>query len=165
MSSTAKIIAALIVSFLLGAAVGRYSLPAKIVTTEKTVYQDRVVIKEVEAKHVDKKDNKITIRIETIKPDGTRTIETKIIDKDETIVVDHSSKDSSHDTSVVTQIDKTVTYNTQSWIISAGLDSNAASFPSYGFGGSIQKRILGPIYIGAFGYSDKSFGTNIGIAF
>lgn len=151
---------------LLGAAFGYYLSPTK--TVVKTEIKE--VIKEVERKEKDtKKDtkkDKIIIKVETILPDGTRRIETKIVDKG-TITIDMSesseketdkSKESKEEKIVESQRNGLQLYGL------AGVNvSDLSSSPEYGLG--ISKRLLGPIWIGGQGTNKGNVGITLGIGF
>lgn len=138
-----------------GVAIGRFTLPAKVV--EKIVYQDKIVERRTELKDVKRKDNKIIIKFEKILPDGTRTIETKIIDKDVVDVVDNNTDTKTEDKSSTTE--KTITYDKTSLLLSVQIKNNMQ------YGILINKRLLGPIYINGFGFLDKTFGLGVGLGF
>ncbi len=159
MNDTLKKILSYVIVFGIGAAIARFGLPARVVEKEHIVYQDRIVVKEVEKKSTDKKDNKTYVRIVTTKPDGTKTVETRIIDMGETITLQTQQQSMQQDTSTVTDKEKTTTRSTGDTLISLGVDNNI------GYGLHINKRLLGPIFIGGFGYTDKIFGLNVGISF
>lgn len=143
----------------LGFAIAYTALPSRVVEKEHTVYQDRIVVKEVEKKNTDKKNNRTYIRIVTTHPDGTSTTETRIVDMGETVTVSTSQKDSTEETKVVTDKEKETIRSTNDTLISLGVNNNIA------YGLHIQKRLLGPIFVGGFGYTDKNLGLNVGIAF
>lgn len=142
---------------LLGAALGRFALPAKVVEKEHIVVQEKIVVKEVESKSVDKKDNKVYIHIITTKPDGTKVEETKIVDRDSTITIDKTAKDSNIDTSIITDKQKTTEYESNV-LVALGMDTNGS------YDVSIQKKLLGPIYMGVFGSTSKILGISIGFS-
>lgn len=163
MNETLKKVLLFVVVFTVGGAVGRFSLPVSVVEKEKIVFQDKIVIKEVEKKSVDNKKNKTYIRIVTTKPDGTKTVETRIVDLGEIVTIDTIQKLQDQSSTTVTEKEKTTTYSKDQYLISAGVSSH--QWGVFGYGGMVQRRILGPIYIGAFGYSDMSFGLNVGLSF
>ena len=143
---TKKGIIALVVLFLLGLGVGRYSLPAKIVTETKTV--------QVEAKQVAKEDHTIIVTVK--KPDGS-VITTTHNDID-THVVDDKKTD--------TATTKTVEYSVPKVTISALAASRLlVGAPSMAYGGQIQYRFLGPLQAGVMGLSDGTIGVSLGLTF
>ena len=152
--------------FIGGAAIGRYSLPAKVVEKEKIVYQDRIVEKTVEVKDTKKKDNKVYTRTEKTTPDGTKTVETKITDNDVSETADNTKLNKAQDTTTTTDKEKTVTYNNQSTLISVGAKMDTAnSTAGVTYGLFVSERVIGPLYMGVFGFTDRSFGISAGVTF
>lgn len=147
----------LLLVFLAGAAASRFGLPAKVVEKEHIVVQEKIVIKEVEKKTTNKHDNRTYIRIVTTHPDGTKTVETRIIDKDTTLTIDNTTTDSKKDVSTVTDKEKTSIYGSNV-IVSLGMDTDLS------YNASVQKKIIGPLYLGVFGTTSRIFGFNIGVA-
>jgi lipopolysaccharide export LptBFGC system permease protein LptF len=145
-------------------AAGRYSLPAKIIEKEHVVYKEKIVEKKVLVKDQNTKKNIVTIRLVTIKPDGTRTIETKTYDKSEIEITQNSTTDIKNDITKVADKEKTTIFNKDSLLISALMKTNFTN-PSPSYGIMINKRIFGPFYLGAFGYTDASLGMSLGISF
>ena len=150
--------------FLIGTAVGRFSLPAKIVEKEKIVFQDKIIEKKVEVKDIQKKNNKIYIKIEKTSPDGTKTVETRIIDKDETSSNTNTSDDKSQDTTQISDASKETIYATKDWLLSAAVNYSTSS-STMNYGVIAQRRILGPVYVGVYGFSDGTFGGSCGLSF
>ena len=154
---------------LVGLAVGRFSLPAKVVT--KTEIQ--VVTKEVESKTSDqeiaRKSNKDFVRIVTKKPDGTVITETHIIDKSTSKTTEVTQDTTEKDSSTTITQDKTVTYAKNDWHVS-GLaspsgDNSFLRGPSIAYGLMVERRILGPFYIGGFGLTNHTIGASLGVTF
>lgn len=154
---TVRNVLVVVVVFVAGCAVGRFSLPAKIVEKERIVYQERIVEKRVEAT----KDHKVTTKLEMTKPDGTKTIETKIVNE--------KYSDSNIDTimnkdgSKVMEKENTSQTNTIVSLLANATYSISIIGPNLGI--MAQRRLIGPIYIGGFGYTDRSFGLSLGLAF
>lgn len=144
--------------FLLGLAIGRFSLPAKIVTKTVTVESDKS--KSTDNLHQD--DHSITTVTETKRPDGTITVVTT---KQNNIDTQHNSTTQSSSMKS-SDTEKTVTYNTNIWSLNV-LAKSKASFneiiPVYG--GQIEYRILGPIKISVMGFSDSTMGVGLGLQF
>lgn len=159
MNENIKKVLLLVLIFALGGAFGRFSAPSRVVEKEHTVTQDNTTTKQQDDKSIIKKDNKEYIRIVTIKPDGTRVTETHILDKDKSVTIDNSQKQTTDNKMVFTDKEKTTTYSVNSTIISLGIDRNMS------YGGMVQRRLLGPIYVGGFGYTDGVIGLNLGVAF
>ena len=134
---------ALLISF----AAGRYLAPTKIVT--KTV--------EVEKKQVDTKkdEHKVTTVTETDKPDGTKTIVTQTTDNTGT---ERTSKDV-----VKSDTTTTKTYGGAKTSINALAGLSSGATPTYGL--AVTRSVLGPITVGAFGLTDRTFGVSLGLEF
>lgn len=165
LSNKVKVIL-VIISLAGAAAFGRFTSPTKVVEKEHIVYQEKIVEKKVYVKDKDIKKNVVTIRLVTIKPDGTRTIETKTYDKSEIEIVQKGGSEKTDDVSKETDKTKTAEYKHDEFLISLGAKmdaSNLSGAPTYGL--LLNKRLLGPIYVGAFGFLDKSFGVTAGLSF
>jgi len=145
-------------------AVGRYTVPTKVVEKEKLVYKDRVVVKKIYEKDTTKKNDKITIKLVTIKPDGTKTIETKIVDKGEMIVSENGKVDVVKETEITKETEKTTESSHDQWLLSVVVKANINNpVPDYGL--QVQRRILGPFHLGAFVYKSTDVGASVGISF
>lgn len=155
----------ILVIFATGAAIGRFSLPAKVVEKEKIVVQEKIVEKQVEVTDVKKKDHKIYIRIEHTSKDGSKTVETRIMDDASSDTSDKKTDDKTDDKTTTDEKTKETTYAQQNTIISLLADATFNGIQGPNFGLMVQKRILGPVYIDAFGFMDKSFGLGVGLAF
>ncbi len=151
---------------ILGLAIGRFSLPAKIVEKEHIVYQERIVEKKVEVTNIKQKDHKIYVRIEHTDKDGGKTVETRIMDDKTTDTKDSVTDNKTDNSSTVVDKEKTTTYSQQSTIISLSAKAqlnNWSAGPAYGL--LLQKRLIGPLYVGGFGFTDMNFGLSAGLAF
>ena len=135
----------IIVCIAIGAAVGYYIKPDRVETKIQTVE----VVKEVK----DTKTNEV--KVEVIKPDGTRTITTHTNTETKT------TKDSTSKTE-----ENRLVENKKSTLhvsLLSGVDS--ISSPTLIYGGSISKNVLGPISVGGFGFTNGLFGVSIGLNF
>lgn len=135
----------LIVALIVGVVIGYYSKPAKVEIKEivKTVE----VVKEVEVKSKDQK------YIQIKKPDGT------VITKIDT----HEDSKKESDKKIESYVEKSKTVEARSnWSVSA-LIKPQNNQPLYGL--VIERRILGPLKIGAFGTIEKSYGLTVGMEF
>ncbi len=163
MFSTKKLAGGLLI-ILVAAAIGRFTAPAKVV--EKTVvqYKDKIVVKKVFIAAKDTKKNVVTIRITTVKPDGTRTTETRRYDRSEIELTQRENTDLVEDKTGNTTTEKTTEYSRDNTLISLAtrIDTDAGG-QTYGL--FINRRVLGPIYLGAFGFTDRSFGLSGGLSF
>ena len=123
---------------------GRYVQPAKV--TVKT----EIITKEVEHKQ----NNIITDTKEIKKPDGTIEIDTTTEDKSVT--------------NTTTNIDQKTVQSVENlkpqWKISgtAGFRVNRVGAV---YGVLVERRIIGPIFVGLYGNDDKQGGLTIGLEF
>jgi hypothetical protein len=137
------IVAVLVVSGL-GYATGRYFQPARV----EVKIEERV--KEVE---VVKHDVRTVIK-EVTRPDGTKEKETIIEDRS----TETRDKESRRDTSKIVSNEK------PQWKVSTQLTTTQGILgPVYG--ATVERRVLGPIFAGAFGNTDKTFGLSVGLEF
>jgi uncharacterized protein YqgV (UPF0045/DUF77 family) len=156
-STKTKVIAAA-VALGLAFGLGYYVTPTK--TTIKTEIKE--VIKEVEKKHTDQQNDVVTVEVETRYPDGTVKIERKIVDKGHIVIDDTRKKDQTTDTSTTTVVER----GQASWNIAAltNVDLSDRKFGTK-YGLHVQRRIIGPVQVGAFGMTDGTGGVSIGISF
>lgn len=154
--------------FIAGLAIGRFTLPAKVQVKIQEKIVEKVVTKEVEKKNREDRKNKVVVIVETKLPDGTVRKETKIVDRG-VVELDYSrNKDSQTETETEKTEEKTVTYAKNDWALSilggAHIGSGLSDL-SPAYGGHVQRRILGPFYLGAFGLSTRTFGGSLGVSF
>lgn len=137
-------------------ALGRYTVPEKVKIETKIV--------EVEKKtKSDKKEvvrHRETTTTEVTRPDGT---------KEKTIVVveDTESKSTSKESDKITKKEtdkKEVTRSGSPVTIAALAGVKLGSFTDIDYGVSVSKPILGPISIGAFGFTSRRLGVQIGLS-
>ena len=140
-------------------AVGRFTAPSKIVEKEKIVTVEKIVEKKVYVNTTNKKNRKTLIRLVTVKPDGTRTTETRIVDNSELVINQSGSSDRTEDVTKTTDKSKVTEFKKESTIVSA-----AMKWPQT-YGLAVDKRLLGPIWVGGFGFMDQSFGLKLGVGF
>jgi len=135
----------LIISALLllgvGYGVGRYLQPAEVKIEIKEV------IKEVEVEN----RNVVTIIREIERPDGTREIETRIVDKT-TIEKDRTASRSEV---------KTVRALKPQWKVGAMVGQSDFLRGGTIYGAQVERRILGPFFLGVWGNTNKSAGLSI----
>jgi hypothetical protein len=144
--------------------VGRYTVPSKVVT--KTEIQ--TVTQIAETAKVNTQQDKDVVVTETDKPDGTKIKQTEYVDRVNTESVDTKTTQTTTDSksSTVTTNEK---YN---WNVAAlaGVSSDQSLFDKQiGYGAIIQRKIIGPFYVGVwgsgFGTPVKSGGVSIGGSF
>jgi len=144
--------------------VGRYTVPTKTIT--KTEIQ--VVTKTVEVDKTATQVDKDVIVTETDKPDGTKVKETQYVDRVNTETTDIKNSQTKSDSK-----SETITTNEKyNWNVAAlaGVNSEQSLFDKQiGYGAIVQRRIIGPFYLGVwgegFGTPVKSGGISIGGSF
>jgi len=146
-------VVALIVAF----ALGRYTLPAKVITEIKTVE----VEKKVNDTKTDDQKHEKTVIVDVKAPDGTETKTTTITDDTDT-KTDSASSDNTNTTKTDS---KEVVYNTSKLTIAALAGANISSLSTPLYGGSVSKQILGPISVGVWGLNNGIVGASVGISF
>jgi len=154
-------------------AAGRYTLPAKIVETIKTVEIEKQVVhteyvtveKLVYVKAV--ANNVVTNTVVTERPDGTKVTETKTVDLTKT--EEASTKEVETAASTETEIVKSKTGDTYKAVeyyrpqwhasisIGAGVRAIGELTPQLAFGAQIERRILGPFFAGL------NLSTSVGV--
>lgn len=147
---------------------GRYSAPTKVETktVTQTVYQDRVVEKRVEVQAEAKE--RIVYRDRTVvsHPDGT--VEHRDIvrtdDSDKTKDTDAVTQLAEHTTEVTKAAEKIVERVAPSWQVNALGGMTWGSWKPV-YGAQVQRRILGPLWIGAWGLSSGEGGISAGVQF
>lgn len=152
LSQWQKTALSLALAALVGYAFGRYAQPAKI------QIQTQTVVKEVETV----KHDTVTTTKEIKEPNGAIETDTTVVDKD----VDSTQIQSNTKTS------ETITNVKPQWFATVGMGMGSGSLtdgftPIYN--ASVNRRILGPIYLGVWG-NEQSFskvqgGVQIGLEF
>lgn len=158
-----------IAALAIGAAVGRYTVPTKVVTKieEKIVEKEVIKTKENTVRETNK--NRELVVTETVLPDGTRKIEKHYINRDE--IRDTAERTNLTTTSRDTELHSSTvtTSENANWNISAlatpshTKDDILSGSLSYGL--HVQRRVLGPFSVGAFGLTNKTYGVSIGGSF
>lgn len=146
-------------------AVGRYTVPTKTVTKieEKIVEKEVIKWKEKEVKNEDKDVE--TVIVETTYPDGTVKKETRIIDKGKIKVTFEAEGSSESEKSKVTSILKSEVKENANWNVSLLAGSENLKYNEFIYGVHVQKTVLGPFSVGAFGLTNKTVGLSIGGTF
>lgn len=139
-------IAALLLSF----AFGRYS-------NQQPEVSDQTAIEKIDQKQTEQEDHTTTVIIHTKDPSGTEKTVTTINNN-----IDTKTKDTDKTTIEET---KTVTPQKQNlWNVSAMAGVSVNDFvPVYG--AQVSKQVLGPISVGAFGFTSGLFGVSVGVSF
>lgn len=142
--SWAKVILAILVAAGLGYAFGRYAQPAKEVIKTVEVVKTVTVVQH----------DTVTVTKQIKKPDGTTETDTVITDKDVDIT----------NTAIKDTSSETITNVKPQWKLSGQGGYNFSSFNKV-YGAEVDRRILGPIFLGAWGNSDRAAGIAISVEF
>lgn len=161
-------------SFIGGWFLCEFMVEPQVVVEEKVEWKERIVtnteIKEV-VKYV-KVTSTVTEReITTTKPDGTTVVEKEKTRTNENTQVDSSrNTNSTTDTKVEAKVDTKTVRIQRDWRVggTVGVDfSNPfpSSFGDLVYGASVERRIIGPIYLGVWGNTGKQGGISVGVEF
>lgn len=143
-------------------AVGRYTVPTKIVTETKVVEVEKKV--EVVKETKDKDKRKKTKKVIKIAPNGEKIItevtveDTKTTKSKDSSVTDEKSKASDSKTTQEKSNSPTTISILAGKKITDGLDPIL-------FGAHVSKPVLGPVSIGVWGLSNMTFGLSVGLSF
>lgn len=148
------------VSLVTAFAFGRYTVPEHIKIETKVVEVERK--KESIDKDVNQNKRKETTITETVKPDGTKEVTTKIIEdtvKEDKSKVAKVEADTKKEDTV-----KDIKKESGRVDISAlaGYDFNKGQMT---YGASVSRPILGPITLGAWGLVNGTVGMSAGLQF
>lgn len=171
-SNLKKIIAGLALALLVGYAFGRYTTPTKVEIKKEIVTVEKKVLDTEELKRIELERNKKlrTVITEITRPDGTKEKTTRQIEVTSTTKNTDTQNKTHEETDKETRQTETklVENNHSSLTISAlaGLDVlNLGSPQKLIYGGHIQRSLLGPIGIGAFGMTNGVCGMSLGLSF
>lgn len=128
----------------IGYALGYYTLPQKVVTQTVTEVKTVTVIQH----------DVQTVTKEIIKPDGTKEIDTVTTDKS----VDTSKSEEKIDKTKIVEIGK------PQWKANVQFSPKETKY-AYVYGVQIERRILGPVFLGVFGNMDRTLGVSVGLEF
>lgn len=146
-----------LVLLLVAYAFGRYTTPERVVTKVET----HEVIKWKERIVKEKQNDKDIVIVEIKLPDGTIRKETHIIDKGR-VVIDKSKEGSDTKDSSTTTV---TTYNKPQWKAAGLLGIADYSLDNRVYGLEVERRILGPIFLGVWGMTSKEVGLSVGLEF
>lgn len=153
--TTKQAVISLVAALLVGVAIGRFTLPAKIIVKTETVEVDKSTAA------TDKNDHSVTTVTQIKKVDGsvvTTTVTAKNVQTDSKVsnIIDKDSK-----------TDKETIYNTASWTLGVIASAKPLSglHPTVTYGGEVLYKLLGPFQVGAMGLTDGTFGVILGITF
>lgn len=160
-----KLLIAAVVLFAAGVAVGIYAKPAKVVTKTETQTVTQEVTKTVEVDKTDYYKNKVLIETVTTKPDGTVTRKRMFVDKSTIIKDDTSDTNSNKSSNTTTQTETSKTYAQDAGSVHFLVGRNLDNLSQDIFGAHIEKKLIGPFAVGAFGLTDKTLGLSLGMHF
>jgi hypothetical protein len=166
--------------FLLGLGLGWNRAPVKteVVTQVKEVevIKEVEVVKEVikvEQVRVAEKAKKVRRTEKTVtKADGTTEVtKTEDISSD-THVSENTQSEGKKDTTKATDTSrttdtktKTVTSSQANWIVSGIIGRKDLLQPAPQFGAQVQRRLAGPLWVGAYGLTGGNVGLSMGVEF
>lgn len=167
------------VVLLVGGALGYMIKPAnvRIEEREKVVVVEKEVIKEVEVvkwvKDTSVKDRTHTETTTTTNPDGSSTSHTVVDTNVDTNT--HETKDTVKvvevikEVMVTKEVEKIVEAGKANWRINAMLGTQLSVVPlgvkGFVYGGEVDRRLFGPVWIGVYGLSNGTVGGKVGIEF
>lgn len=132
---------------------GRYTAPEKVRVETKTVTV------EVEKKVQDTNQKKNTKMTEIVNKDGSKVITT-------TTTVDTDTKTKTNiDQTTKSDTVKTVQISGSSLIIEGLVGTNVTNPAGLVYGAEISNKLIGPIRVGIFGFTDSRVGGSIGFQF
>jgi hypothetical protein len=145
--STKTTLLSILAALVIGLAVGRFTLPAKVVTKIQTVEVQKVVVQ----------DHTVTV-VKTVKePNGAV----------EVTQTTHNDVVTASQDQIKQSLDKETLYNTSRWslnvIAAVPLGRGIAQPVEYGL--SASYRLIGPFSVGAMGLQDGTVGVSVGITF
>ncbi len=163
------------IALLVAVGAGRFLVPTKtaIMTVQKTVYKDRIVTQTVQSEaktveHVVYRDHTTVVY-----KDGT--VEHRDIVKTENATGDKtvtkSSKAVEQTQEAFKSATKEVTNAKPQWRVNllAGVETFNLKAPQLlgpvALGVQVERRLIGPVWIGAFGLSSGSAGLSVGVEF
>ena len=119
---------------------GRYLTPPKEITKV-----------EVQEKEVIKKDI-VTVTKEVTRPDGSKEVVTTTTD------TSVEKKDKQLESIISKPVEK-------QWFITAGASKDLSAFEKTIYQASVNRRILGPLYLGIQANTNQEIGINVGMEF
>lgn len=150
-------------------AAGRYTVPTKIVTKTETQIVEKEVIKNKEVNSRDTNRNRELVTTEVIAPDGTITRTKHYINRDEVREESTRTNTTTTNTSTETRSSTVTTTENANWNVSAlatmSHTKDDVLSGSISYGVHVQRRVLGPFSVGAFGLTNQTYGLSLGGSF
>lgn len=161
MTTKTKIIISAI-SLLVAFGFGRFSAPTKVIKEVET----KIVEVKVEDTKTDTSRNRRVEKIitETTRPDGTKVVETRIVDASQTerSTEKETATNRTESSRNLEVVERDSGSTSISVLAALGKDS---SFTTPIYGAHAQRRILGPISVGVFGLTTGVVGASLGLQF
>lgn len=160
-----------VAAVLLAFAGGRYSNPAKVTEVERVVYKDRIVEKIVEKRVEVEAKTKVVYRTKVITQEGeTRIVEVEKEDthKDTNVAIDTNKDTTKEGTAEKTKVTE---YAKPQWKIGALVGYDFSPVPgldiAHGLtlGVTVERRLIGPVWIGAWALHTGAVGGSLSVEF
>ncbi len=155
-----------VVALATAAAIGRYSLPERVITKTETVTVEKIVkVKDTDTTVKKDKKYKKTIT-EIIRPDGTKEVTTVITEDTSTGKETTSRENDTSDSNTIVKNEKEVINSTSKTTILGTFGMEPfSSVPTPIYGVFVSRPVLGPITFGAGGNSKGELTFGIGLQF
>lgn len=149
------------IALLAAFAAGRFLTPEKVRIETRTVEVEKKTSESSSDTNIDR--HRETTTTETTRPDGTKEKKTTVVEDTQANRKhdDKTDDEKSSDSSSV----KIVERSSAKVTISALAAVNPFTPGPFLYGASISKPILGPLSLGAFGFSDGRIGLSAGLTF
>jgi hypothetical protein len=151
-------------TFIIGVSIGRFTSPKKVITKTETQVVTKEVVKWKVKKDTQVNKDKEVVIVETKYPDGTIKTEKRIIDKGKITVQLDKHGQATTNTNIISNTTSVKEYNTNNLLISGMISPDIRS-STLRYGLLVQKRLIGPIFIGGFGVLNSGVGVTIGLSF
>lgn len=171
--TTKSLIVTITLVFIVGFALGRYSLPEKVKIVKEVVEVEKKDTKSDVNRQVDKDRHITTVTTQRRKSDGTTTTVTKVTE-DDTSKSNTNKKTDISDLKITKTVESKEIDNSKNSVslaVLAGfkftntMSQQGLETGPMCYGGIAQKRILGPISAGAWGLSCGQGGVSLGVQF
>lgn len=143
-------------------AAGRWLAPTKIKTETKIVEVEKK--SEKSTTDTDRNKHKETKTVEIVRPDGTKETTTTTVEDTNTDRKTTTAKTEESKKAESQSREETRSSSRTSIAALSGVDTSQSLNPLV-YGVSISKEVLGPISIGVWGLSNKTYGASVGVSF
>lgn len=151
---------------------GRFSAPTKVRVETKTVEVKTAITEQTATASQAREDDEDheTDVTETVKPDGTRVVETRMIAKTRTREEAQESHESVRIDQVAREQDKVKEVTRSRAALQVDLLAGAQVSLSSGlgpmvYGVHVSRELFGPVTVGLFGMSNGTAGVSVGLRF